>query len=350
MKENINHTRFNQRQVLSAAGVAIIGGTMATGSAAADGHDGVQSYSAELTGDEQVPPVETNASGHATFEVDAEQGEDHYKVHIDFICNATQAHIHLGEPGENGPVIAWLYPEDQQEPELIEGRFEGTLAEGTLTEDDLVGPLEGASFEEAIETVAAEGAYVNVHTEQYPEGEIRGQIIPDDEPEEREERPEEPEEEPERDDEPDEPEKEDEEEEPEDPEPDPDPSLSLGSINVGEGVAPEDEYITIVNEGDEVNLQGYVLRDGPGGVVDTGTVSAYTFPSYTLGEGESVTVYTDDNPAADLSWGIGRQIWNQEGDTVIVEDADGNVVMEETYPSQVSSISAAVDFVRSLLV
>ncbi|WP_336363637.1 CHRD domain-containing protein [Halalkalicoccus salilacus] len=96
----------------------------------------------------------------------------------------TQAHIHLGAEGENGPVIVWLYPEEGEEPELIEGRFDGTLATGTITEDDLVGPLEGASFEEAAERLESEGAYVNVHTEQHPGGEIRGQIEPDGEAEE----------------------------------------------------------------------------------------------------------------------------------------------------------------------
>lgn len=154
---------------------------MATGSAAADEHDHVQSYSASLTGDEQVPPVETDASGHATFEVSEDGTEVDYEVRVNSICNITQAHIHLGEEGENGPVIVWLYPEEGAEPELIEGRFDGTLVEGTFTEDDFVGPLEGASFEEATGALQDEGAYVNVHTEQHPDGEIRGQIMPEEE-------------------------------------------------------------------------------------------------------------------------------------------------------------------------
>lgn len=111
---------------------------------------------------------------------------------------------------------------------------------------------------------------------------------------------------------------------------------------------PEDEFITIVNEGEEVDLNGFVLRDGPGGVVDAGTVSAFMFPSHTFSAGEFVTVYTDDNPDADFSWGIGRQIWNQEGDTVIVDDPDGNTVMEETYESQVSTIEFVFNQVRAL--
>ena len=186
----MSNSHLNRRQVLSATGTAIVAGIAMSGQAAASSHDGEQSYSAELSGDEQVPPVETDASGHARFEASEDGTGVDYEVHVESICNVTQAHIHLGPKGENGPVIAWLYPEGGEEPELIEGRFDGTLATGTLTEDDLVGPLEGASFEEAAETLKTEGAYVNVHTEQHPDGEIRGQIGPDGDSEKPTEEPE----------------------------------------------------------------------------------------------------------------------------------------------------------------
>ena len=92
-----------------------------SGQAAASSHgDQPRTYSAELSGEEQVPPVETDASGHATFEVNEDGTEVEYEVHVESICNVTQAHIHLGEEGENGPVIVWLYPEEGEEPELIE--------------------------------------------------------------------------------------------------------------------------------------------------------------------------------------------------------------------------------------
>jgi hypothetical protein len=40
----------------------------------------------------------------------------------------------------------------------------------------LVGPLAGATLDDLIEEFKADNAYVNVHTEQYPAGEVRGQI------------------------------------------------------------------------------------------------------------------------------------------------------------------------------
>ncbi|WP_336345133.1 CHRD domain-containing protein [Halalkalicoccus ordinarius] len=181
-------SNLNRRQVLSATGAAIVGSMAMSGQAAASSHgDQPGTYSAELSGDAEVPPVETDASGHATFEANEDETAVEYEVHVESICNVTQAHVHLGEEGENGPVVVWLYPEEGAEPELIEGRFDGTLAEGTITEDDFVGPLEGASFEEAAETLESEGGYVNVHTEQHPGGEIRGQIEPDEMSEEESE-------------------------------------------------------------------------------------------------------------------------------------------------------------------
>jgi hypothetical protein len=50
------------------------------------------------------------------------------------------------------------------------------LAEGTITEDDLVGGLAGESLEVLIEEIKAGNTYVNVHTSQNPGGEVRGQI------------------------------------------------------------------------------------------------------------------------------------------------------------------------------
>lgn len=122
--------------------------------------------------------IDTEATGRAEFEVDVDAGEVHYTVEVSELCNATMAHIHLGGPGEDGPIVVWLYPEDQQGPRTQEGEFTGTLAEGTFTEADLVGPLEGMSLEDLGQAHADQGAYVNVHTEEHPGGEIRGQIEP----------------------------------------------------------------------------------------------------------------------------------------------------------------------------
>lgn len=173
----------HRRRVLRAAGVALVGGGAVTSTVSADEHDHTEKehpteFVAELTG--EAHGIETNASGRAHFKV--EEHEDHvevyYKLVIDCIRNPTMSHIHLGGPDEDGPIVVGLYPENQQEPELIEGVFKGTLAEGVFTCEDFVGPFDGLTFEEAVEMEAEHGTYVLVHTEQHPKGEIRGQIVP----------------------------------------------------------------------------------------------------------------------------------------------------------------------------
>lgn len=91
------------------------------------------------------------------------------------IENVAMAHIHNAPAGQNGGVVVWLYPSSPP-PQLIEGRFQGVLAEGTITADDLAGELAGQTLDDLIEQINAVNTYVNVYTLQYPGGEVRGQI------------------------------------------------------------------------------------------------------------------------------------------------------------------------------
>ena len=55
----------------------------------------------------------------------------------------------------------------------------GTIT-GTITPADVVGPaaqgIAAGEFRELVDAIKAHTAYVNVHTSQYPGGEIRGQL------------------------------------------------------------------------------------------------------------------------------------------------------------------------------
>lgn len=135
-----------------------------------------ENFRTHLTGDEEVPAVETQAQGQAIFKLSADGESLDYKLIVANIENVTMAHIHQGAAGTNGPPVVWLYPEDGPPPAEIPGRTQGVLAEGTITADDLVGPLAGASIQDLITDIQDGNAYVNVHTTQNPGGEVRGQI------------------------------------------------------------------------------------------------------------------------------------------------------------------------------
>lgn len=132
-------------------------------------------FVAPLSGAQEVPPVDTNATGVAVFHVSKRGTELSYRLNVANIDDVMMAHIHLAEPGVNGDVVVWLYP-SAPPPQLIPGRTGGTLATGTITDANLVGPLAGMTVSDLIAEIEAGNAYVNVHTAAHGGGEIRGQI------------------------------------------------------------------------------------------------------------------------------------------------------------------------------
>lgn len=155
--------------------VAVVVALLAAVSTVAAAPDLPRVFLAGLTGGQEVPPVETDANGAAIFRPNEDGTALEYKLAVNNLDNTLMAHIHIAPFGENGPVAVWLYPEDGPPPELIEGTFTGILATGTITEEDIV--LDGLTFEQLLEDMKNGNAYVNVHTEQFPAGEIRGQIL-----------------------------------------------------------------------------------------------------------------------------------------------------------------------------
>ena len=141
-----------------------------------------RSYTAQLSGREEVPMRDTRATGHVNFKLNKEGTELTYKLVVGNIENVVAAHIHLGARGTNGGVVVTLYgPTDPGT-----GRKSGVLQEGTITAANLTGDLAGRTLLDLIAAFDAGNAYVNVHTDDgqagtgragdFPEGEIRGQI------------------------------------------------------------------------------------------------------------------------------------------------------------------------------
>ena len=46
---------------------------------------------------------------------------------------------------------------------------------------------------------------------------------------------------------------------------------------------------------------------------------------------EAVHTGSDTNTETDIYWGQSNPVWNNDGDTVILRDDDGQLVIEETY-------------------
>lgn len=115
-------------------------------------------FMTHLSGANEVPPVDTDATGTAYFTLSADMSELHFRVLVRNIDNITAAHIHGAPEGENGPVLQPLY-----------------MGGGTFDPDN---PVSGTLNPDLTEIAAmlAGDTYVNVHTTEHPGGEIRGQI------------------------------------------------------------------------------------------------------------------------------------------------------------------------------
>jgi hypothetical protein len=148
-----------------------------------------RNWSTHANGSMEVPVRDTNAQGQAIFHLSKDGTELDYKLIGSNIENAFMAHIHMEEPGVNGPVVVWLYPSTAVGPGPVgSGRHDGILAEGTITAANLVGPLAGQTTLDAlVEAMNGGNAYVNIHTNDgvgdvdtgpgdFPGGEIRGDI------------------------------------------------------------------------------------------------------------------------------------------------------------------------------
>ena len=134
-------------------------------------------FDAILSGASEVPPVQTIASGFADLDVEVEDGQRvvDYQLSVSNISMVTQAHIHQGNSSENGPIIVPLF-----NASTPTGPVTGQLAEGQITPANFVGPLQGMQLDDLITLMQNGTAYVNVHTEQNPQGEIRGTVQLDD--------------------------------------------------------------------------------------------------------------------------------------------------------------------------
>jgi len=117
------------------------------------------SFTVQLTGAEQVPPVQTAGTGTANFTFDPSTRQVTWSITYSGLSSpVTMAHFHNGAAGKNGPVVVWLSKRGGSAASPITG-------ETTLT------------AAQAQQFVAGEW-YVNVHSQNHPGGEIRGQVMP----------------------------------------------------------------------------------------------------------------------------------------------------------------------------
>jgi hypothetical protein len=140
------------------------------------GQQNFNRFTAKMSGSNEVPPVTNAGSGIAVFHIlpVGHQEVLNYELDLKNITGVTGAQIQSGKQGENGPVVASLFNPGKSGPPT--GTINGLLTAATLTSSQLTGPLAHKTIDSLVNMIRSGDAYVNIHTTQNQNGEVRGQI------------------------------------------------------------------------------------------------------------------------------------------------------------------------------
>ena len=140
-------------------------------------------FSATLSGDQEVPPVSSVATGSASLILNEPQNR--LEISIQFTGldldgtqtpetddDVTVAHIHRAPAGANGPVVfGFIGPNNDENDDLVIDPVAGKIFSGwDLNEGN------DTTLAAELSNLFNEGLYVNIHSMEFPGGEIRGQI------------------------------------------------------------------------------------------------------------------------------------------------------------------------------
>ena len=128
-------------------------------------------YTANLTGAQSVPAVKTEATASLALTYDPEAAALTFVLNVKGLTSPSVATIYEGTAGTSGAPVLTLFAGPSKK-----GVFSGSLAEGTIKDADLTGPLQGKTVGDLISLVKAGNAYVSVGNTSHPLDAIRGQI------------------------------------------------------------------------------------------------------------------------------------------------------------------------------
>ncbi len=120
------------------------------------------SFQATLTGTQEVPSTVSLGSGNVSAFYDSDNGQFSLGGAFGGLsAEATSAHVHAAPADANGPVILSL-----------------TILPDGSTSGALIGFFASPLTPAQVTGLFAEDWYVNIHTANFPGGEIRGQLLP----------------------------------------------------------------------------------------------------------------------------------------------------------------------------
>jgi hypothetical protein len=123
-------------------------------------------FTSNLTGSQETPPVTTTATGFGEFVLNDPMTALSFNVTYAGLIGGpvVGAHFHVAPPGVAGPIVRDVGSEGGGSPN---GSFAGIWQS---TDAQPLSP-------QLVNSLLSNNIYFNVHTAQFPAGEIRGQLI-----------------------------------------------------------------------------------------------------------------------------------------------------------------------------
>ena len=138
-------------------------------------------YWSILTGDQQTPPVTTDAIGYVGLKFQDDRTRLLYIVNAEHIGKVTAVYLYQIDKPQNGKIVLDLLhsPRELKSIDKVvdktpQGKTKGTVSMGGAISDDLHGQLKGKTLSDLHKLIDNGTVYITIHTKDFPNGEIRG--------------------------------------------------------------------------------------------------------------------------------------------------------------------------------
>ena len=128
-----------------------------------------EKYRAKLDGNNEVPAVNTTSEGVINFKTKNDMLT--WKINVTGTNDATGLNIHKGKAGEKGEIVV-----DLMKVSKHSGTAKGMSMRGNITDSSLTGSMKGQTVADLKTAMANGDTYVNLKTQDHPNGLMRGQI------------------------------------------------------------------------------------------------------------------------------------------------------------------------------
>ena len=149
---------------------------LALGLAACGSSNPATHFKATMNAANEPGGVTSNGTGTADYTVDG--GTVSYTVTFSGLtANATAGHIHVGPAGVNGAVTVPFTQVPHATAGTVSGTFTAANVAAASTSDGGIA-VDAGDYNGLLQLMRAGETYTNIHTSNFPNGEIRGQNQP----------------------------------------------------------------------------------------------------------------------------------------------------------------------------